>query len=116
MFRVVQRWAGRDNPITTLAVEGAILHFHDGVATIDTLSERAVQRLRAFGFRVDRGTGRESRGVVIPPPTAADQAAVAYEAATGTPPPADPEAPVPPDAPVAIPRPRAATRRPARKT
>ena len=106
MFRVIQRAAGRVNPITTLRVLEHTLTFRDGVATIEALTEREIARLRAFDFRVERDTGRESRGVAVPPPTASEHAAVAYEAMTGAAPPADPEAPAVPEAPVAVARPK----------
>lgn len=106
MFRVIQRVAGRENPITALRVFEHTLQFRDGVATIAALTEREIVRLRAFGFRVERDTGRESRGERLPPPTATEQAQVAYEAATGTAVPEDPEAPPVADAPVTVARPK----------
>lgn len=53
-MRVIQRLMGVDNPIATLRVYEHTLHFRNGVATIDTLTEREIHRLRTFGFRVER--------------------------------------------------------------
>ncbi len=54
-MRVIQRLMGVENPLTTLRLYEHTLHFRRGVAEIDTLTEREIHRLRAFGFRVERG-------------------------------------------------------------
>lgn len=71
-MRVIQRRMGRENPVTTLRVYEHTLTFRNGVAEIETLSERAIHRLRAFGFRVERDTGpkapQPAPARVTPPP------------------------------------------------
>jgi hypothetical protein len=56
-MRVIQRLMGTDVPIQTLTVYEHTLHFRHGVADIEELTEREINRLRAFGFRVERDTG-----------------------------------------------------------
>ena len=60
-MRVVQRLMGVENPIKDLKVYEHTLHFRNGVAVVDTLTEREINRLRAFGFRVERdGTSKKT--------------------------------------------------------
>lgn len=65
-MRVLQRLAGRENPLTTLKVYEHTLHFRGGVAEIAELSEREIHRLRAFGFRVERDTGPKPKPTPTP--------------------------------------------------
>ncbi len=65
-MRVLQRLAGRENPLTTLKVYEHTLHFRGGVAEIPELTEREIIRLRTFGFRVERDTGPRPKAKVIP--------------------------------------------------
>ena len=51
---------GVENPLTTLRLYEHTLHFRRGIAEIDTLTEREIHRLRAFGFRVERGAVAKS--------------------------------------------------------
>lgn len=53
-MRVIQRLMGVENPMTELKVYEHTLHFRGGIATIEYLTEREINRLRAFGFRVER--------------------------------------------------------------
>ena len=88
-MRVLQRLAGRENPLTTLKVYEHTLHFRHGVAEIEHLTEREIIRLRAFGFRVERDTGPQ------PKTSAAPAAASPHDDAAGVPdgPPAAAEEP-----------------------
>ena len=67
-MRVLQRLAGRENPLTTLKVYEHTLHFRGGVAEIPELTEREIIRLRTFGFRVERDTGPRPKAKVISAP------------------------------------------------
>lgn len=84
-MRVIQRLMGVDNPIRELTVYEHTLHFRGGVAVIESLTEREINRLRTFGFRVER----DAKAVVQRPvPPVADVA----DAATETGPTGDPSA------------------------
>lgn len=75
-MRVLQRLAGRENPLQTLKVYEHTLTFRQGIAEIEELTEREIHRLRAFGFRVERDTGpkrqapkpRTNHATTTPPP------------------------------------------------
>jgi hypothetical protein len=62
-MRVIQRLMGMQNPITTLRVYEHTLHFRGGIAVIEHLTEREINRLRAFGFRVERDA---KKGATVP--------------------------------------------------
>ena len=65
-MRVIQRLAWTDNPLTTLKVYEHTLHFRNGVAVIESLTEREINRLRAFGFRVERDVKHSVREATAP--------------------------------------------------
>jgi hypothetical protein len=69
-MRVIQRLMGVENPLTDLKVYEHTLHFRNGIATIEHLSEREINRLRTFGFRVERDAQSKKAPEKPTPPVA----------------------------------------------
>ncbi|NMP20763.1 hypothetical protein [Sulfobacillus harzensis] len=65
-MRVIQRLMGVENPITDLKVYEHTLHFRNGVAVVESLTEREINRLRTFGFRVERDATSKKAAAKVP--------------------------------------------------